>query len=144
MPNEIFKDIKNDTELVNKISKEFEYAQCLFEILSFGVFAKNSIDILASRGETINWKMAGKFISEIHKGTTYVSWIANSNRYFEGVDIHDSSCMSSREFNEYHQTRLVNLNPVNVPLFLLEIEVKEDLKRLGWVIVGDKVHNGKK
>jgi hypothetical protein len=110
-------DIKNDAAIVEKCRRSEKYCQHLYAALCNNEFAKESFipKLTGTNKWSCSWRYAGGIISDITCKGSYLDW------YCSGMSKHVDST------GEYDDGTVIE--------GFITSEVKNDLRKLGWLVV---------
>ena len=113
-------DIMSCEWMSEKVRSDDVYAQNLYAAFCNNEFQKlDVIPILKNETWSCSWRSAGGIIAEIQQHGDYMDW------YCSGI-------MSSEEENGGNKTGYVSESTVTD-------EIREDLKKIGWIVVKDDI-----
>lgn len=117
-------DLLNSAEICIKVKESETYAQNLYAALCNNRFRKNEVwPILTDQYWSCSWRYAGGIIADIRNDGDYTNW------YCSGISAtgDDGECIDM----PYNMKKFV-------PESLVTDEVANDLKSIGWIVLGDE------
>ena len=101
----------------NKVRDSESYAQNLYAAMCNNEFVKNEVwPILEDKRWRCSWRSAGSIISDLREEGDYLDW------YCSGMGFHDKKGADMKGY---------------VPESLVTDEIRQDLLKLGWIIIED-------
>lgn len=111
------RDLMDDREVVQKVRTSDAYAQNLYAAICNNEFQKiEVIPILKDERWSASWRSAGGIIANLRCEGDYMDW------YCSGI-------------NPFYEGR--SLGKGYVPEQTVTEEIRNDLKRLGWIVIED-------
>lgn len=101
----------------NKVCESESYAQNLYAAMCNNQFVKNDVwPILQDKRWGCSWRYAGEIIADLRGEGDYIDW------YCSGMGFHDKKGADMKGY---------------VPESLVTDEIREDLLKLGWIVIQD-------
>ena len=112
-------DLRSTDWILEKVRAKESYAQNLYAAMCNNDFQKLDVmPILKDQRWSCSWRSAGGIIADMREEGDYIDW------YCSGIGSDDKGYgLDSRDGGDY------------VPESIVTDEIREDLKRLGWVVV---------
>ena len=113
-------DLRSTDWFLEKVRASESYAQNLYAAICNNDFQKLDVmPILKNQTWSASWRYAGGIVADMRKEGDYIDW------YCSGIR------------NDQHYDPELNIAYPNgyVPESVVTDEIREDLKRLGWIIV---------
>jgi hypothetical protein len=126
-------DLRSTQWIVDKVKKDNVYAQHLYASMCNNDFTKNDVwPILTEKKWSCSWRHAGGIIADMQEKGDYIDW------YCSGI--RDSKILDDDEFNSLtkEQQEYYIQGKNFVPESAVTDEIREDLLKLGWIVVDDK------
>lgn len=130
--NNLEYDLLTTEWILEKTRNSEVYAQNLYAAMCNNDFVKNDVwPILAEERWSCSWRYAGGIIADMRQEGDYIDWYCSGIR--NGDDLEDESFQQlTKEQQE---------NYINSKSFVSEShvtdEIREDLLKLGWIVVED-------
>jgi hypothetical protein len=123
-------DLRSTGWILEKV-KEDRYAQNLYAAMCNRDFVKNDVwPLLKEETWSCSWRHAGGIIADMREEGDYIDW------YCSGIQ---QSPIEEQEFQDLTEDEKVRYleTKAYVPEGVVTDEIREDLLRLGWVVVID-------
>jgi hypothetical protein len=110
-------DLLTTEWILDKVRNSESYAQNLYAAMCNNEFIKNEVwPILSDDRWSCSWRSAGGIISDMLQEGDYIDW------YCSGMGFHDKKGADMKGY---------------VPESLVTDEIRQDLLKLGWIIIED-------
>ena len=116
----------------NKVRESETYAQNLYAAMCNNQFVKNDVwPILEDKRGGCSWRYAGGIVADMREEGDYIDW------YCSGI----RKNITDEEFNELTEDRKLRYLTIQayVSEGLVTDEIREDLFKLGWLVVDDEL-----
>mgnify|MGYP003659790312 CR=1 FL=1 len=123
-------DLRASEWMVEKV-KEDRYAQNLYAAMCNREFLKNDVwPVLQDQRWSCSWRYAGGIIADMREEGDYIDW------YCSGI----SKTLTDDEFRELTEDKQVKYleTKAYVSEGIVTDEIKEDLLKLGWLVLDDE------
>lgn len=112
--------------------KEDYYAQNLYAALCNNEFVKNDIwPLLTDTRWHCSWRYAGGIISNIQQKGDYIDWYCSGMQTDISDEEYQNMTKEQQEQYLYYKTKYV-------PESYVTDEIREDLLKLGWIVIEDE------
>lgn len=129
--NNLEYDLRSTDWILDKVRKSDVYAQNLYAAICNNEFIKNDVwPIISDNRWSASWRYAGGIIADMRQEGDYLNW------YCSGI----KNKLSDEEFNSLdkeHQEKYLQMKNNFVNESIVTEEIKEDLFKLGWLVVED-------
>ena len=113
-------DLVTTDWILEKVRASESYAQNLYAAICNNDFQKLAvIPILTDKTWSASWRSAGGIIADMRQEGDYIDWY----------------CSGIRNDNNYDPELNIKFSNGYVPESVVTDEIREDLKRLGWIVV---------
>ena len=113
-------DLVTTDWILEKVRASDVYAQNLYAAICNNDFQKLAVvPILTNKTWGASWRSAGGIIADMQQAGDYIDWY----------------CSGIRNDNNYDPTLNIRFPNGYVPESVVTDEIREDLKRLGWIVV---------
>jgi hypothetical protein len=124
-------DLRATDWIVAKARESEGYAQNLYAALCNNDFQKNDVwPQLKNQTWSCSWRYAGGIIADIVGRGDYMDWYCSGITGEVDADTYAKMSTESQERHNYYRTHFVGESVVTE-------EVREDLFKLGWIVVTD-------
>lgn len=124
-------DLRSSDWIAEKCKEDY-YAQNLYAALCNNDFTRNDVwPLLQGKSWSCSWRHAGGVVADIRQEGDYINW------YCSGINGND---LSEDEFNNLTtevQERYIYCRDKYVSEGIVTDEIRNDLLKLGWVVVTD-------
>ena len=126
-------DLRTTEWIIEKSKSDKVYAQHLYAALCNQKFQKNDVwPILTEKKWSCSWRHAGAVISDMREEGDYMDW------YCSGIQNDDAIDDEVFQNLDDHQKREFFESNAYVPESTVTEEIREDLFKLGWIVIEDK------
>jgi len=123
-------DLRSTEWICDKVKESQVYSQNLYAAICNNDFQKLDVmPILKDQRWSASWRSAGGIIADMREEGDYIDW------YCSGIRNHEE--LSPEEFNNLTEEQQIHYKETQafVPESVVTDEIREDLKKLGWVVV---------
>ena len=123
-------DLRSTDWILDKVRESRVYSQHLYAAICNNDFQKLDVmPILKDQRWSASWRSAGGIIADMREEGDYIDW------YCSGIRGNDK--LSPEEFNNLTEEQQIHYKEVqaSVPESVVTDEIREDLKKLGWIVV---------
>ena len=124
-------DLRSTKWIIDKVKSDDVYAQHLYAAMCNNEFTKNDIiPILTEKRWGCSWRYAGGVIADMQEKGDYIEW------YCSGIRNND---IPDHEFKELtvEQQEWILQSRAYVSESVVTDEIREDLLKLGWIVIED-------
>ena len=125
-------DLRSTNWICDKAKTSEAYAQNLYAAICNNEFVKNDVwPLLSDKRWSASWRSAGGIVANMVEQGDYIDW------YCSGI----RGEISDEEYNDMtkqQQERYVYMKTYFVPESDVTEEIREDLLKLGWIVIDDK------
>ena len=124
-------DLRSTDWILEKVRASKSYAQNLYASMCNNDFQKlEVIPILANKTWSCSWRYAGGIIADMRGEGDYIDWYCSGIRDV-GLELDDDQFqqLSTEDRDQYIESKKY------VSESVVTDEIREDLKRLGWIVV---------
>jgi hypothetical protein len=126
-------DLRSSAWICDKARAREEYAQNIYAALCNNEFVKNDVwPLLQDQRWSCSWRYAGGIVADMREEGDYIDWYCSGIK--GGVREEDFKDMTAEEIERYHW-----MNKHFVSESHVTDEVREDLLKLGWIVVDNNV-----
>jgi hypothetical protein len=123
-------DLRSTEWICDKVKESRVYSQHLYAAICNNDFQKLDVmPILKDQRWSASWRSAGGIVSDMREEGDYIDW------YCSGIRGNDE--LSPEEFNNLTEEQQIHYKETQafVPEGLVTDEIREDLKKLGWIVI---------
>lgn len=125
-------DLRSTNWICDKAKTSEAYAQNLYAAICNNEFVKNDVwPLLSDKRWSASWRSAGGIVANMVEQGDYIDW------YCSGI----RGEISDEEYNDMtkqQQERYIYMKTNFVPESDVTEEIREDLLKLGWIVIDDK------
>jgi hypothetical protein len=129
-------DLRSTEWICDKVKESQVYSQNLYAAMCNNEFQKLDVmPILKDQRWSASWRSAGGIVADMREEGDYIDW------YCSGI--RDNTQLSPEEFNNLTEEQQIFHKEVQafVPESVVTDEIREDLKKLGWIVIPDDETN---
>ena len=109
------------------------YAQHLYASICNNDFTKNDVwPILTEKKWSCSWRHAGGIIADMQEKGDYIDWYCSGIRDNKILDDDEYQALTKEQQESYIQCKKF------VPESVVTDEIREDLLKLGWIVVDNE------
>lgn len=124
-------DLRSTKWICDKAKANEAYAQNLYAAMCNNEFVKNDVwPILTDKRWSVSWRSAGGIVANMVESGDYIDWYCSGIRNELSEDEYQSMSSIDQERYFYYKNNFVSESHVTN-------EIREDLLKLGWIIVDD-------
>ena len=126
-------DLRSTQWIIDKVKGDDVYAQHLYAAMCNNDFTKNDVwPILTEKKWGCSWRYAGGIIANMQEKGDYVDWYCSGIRDATKLDDDQYRVLTKEQQEYYLQTRAY------VSESAVTDEIREDLLKLGWIVVDNE------
>ena len=134
--NNLEYDLLSTDWILEKVRESDLYAQNLYAAMCNREFQQlDVLPILKGDRWSCSWRHAGGIIADMQQKGDYIDWYCSGIR-----QTHEYTPEEFNNFSEEEQAQLKE-SAAYVGEGVVTYEIKEDLKRLGWIVLDDDMDN---
>ena len=127
-------DLRSTKWIIDKTKADDVYAQHLYASMCNNDFTKNDVwPILTEQRWSCSWIHAGGIIADMQEKGDYIDWYCSGIRDNKILDDDEYQALTKEQQESYIQGKKF------VPESVVTDEIREDLLKLGWIVIDD--HN---
>jgi len=133
--NNLEYDLRSTDWILNKVRANESYAQNLYAAMCNRTFVRNDVwPILKDQQWSCSWRYAGGIVADMREQGDYIDW------YCSGIrgEVNDEEF---KQMTESEQENYLLMKNTFVGEGHVTDEIREDLLRLGWLVVDDENSN---
>ena len=124
-------DLRSTQWIIDK-AKDDAYAQNLYAAMCNNDFTKNDVwPILTEKRWSCSWRHAGGIIADMQEKGDYIDWYCSGIRDSKILDDDEFRALTKEQQESYIQGKK------SVPESCVTDEIREDLLKLGWIVIDD-------
>jgi hypothetical protein len=128
-------DLRSTQWIIDK-AKDDAYAQNLYAAMCNNDFTKNDVwPILTEKRWSCSWRSAGGIIADMQEKGDYIDWYCSGIRDSKILDDDEFRALTKEQQEHYIQGKKF------VPEGCVTDEIREDLLKLGWIVIDDTNDN---
>jgi hypothetical protein len=125
-------DLRSTHWIIDKVKNDEVYAQHLYASMCNNDFTKNDvIPILTEKRWSCSWRHAGGIIADMQEKGDYIDWYCSGIRDAKILDDDEFRALTKEQQESYIQGKKF------VPESCVTDEIREDLLKLGWIVIDD-------
>ena len=125
-------DLRSTQWIIDK-AKDDAYAQNLYAAMCNNDFTKNDVwPILTEKRWSCSWRHAGGIIADMQEKGDYIDWYCSGIRDSKILDDDEFRALTKEQQESYIQGKKF------VPEGCVTDETREDLLKLGWIVVDNE------
>ena len=125
-------DLRSTQWIIDK-AKDDVYAQNLYAAMCNNDFTKNAVwPILTEKRWSCSWRHAGGIIADMQGKGDYIDWYCSGIRDNKILDDDEYQALTKEQQESYIQGKKF------VPESCVTDEIREDLLKLGWIVVDNE------
>ena len=129
-------DLRSTQWIIDKVKGDDVYAQQLYASMCNNDFTKNDVwPILTEKKWSCSWRHAGGIIADMQEKGDYIDWYCSGIRDNKILDDDEYQALSKEQQEYYIQCKKF------VPESVVTDEIREDLLKLGWIVIDDPNDN---
>ena len=124
-------DLRSTQWIIDK-AKDDAYAQNLYAAMCNNDFTKNDVwPILTEKRWSCSWRHAGGIIADMQGKGDYIDWYCSGIRDSKILDDDEFRALTKEQQESYIQGKKF------VPESCVTDEIREDLLKLGWIVIDE-------
>ena len=129
-------DLRSTQWIIDKVKNDEVYAQHLYASMCNNDFTKNDVwPILTDKRWSCSWRHAGGIIADMQEKGDYIDWYCSGIRDSKILDDDEFRALTKKQQESYIQGKKF------VPESCVTDEIREDLLKLGWIVIdGSEEH----
>ena len=125
-------DLRSTQWIIDK-AKDDAYAQNLYAAMCNNDFTKNDVwPILTEKRWSCSWRSAGGIIADMQEKGDYIDWYCSGIRDSKILDDDEYQALTKEQQESYIQGKKF------VPEGCVTDEIREDLLKLGWIVIDEE------
>jgi hypothetical protein len=126
-------DLRSTQWIIDKTKADDVYAQHLYASMCNNDFTKNDVwPILTEQRWSCSWRHAGGIIADMQEKGDYIDWYCSGIRDNKILDDDEYQALTKEQQESYIQCKQF------VPESVVTDEIREDLLKLGWIVVDNE------
>jgi hypothetical protein len=126
-------DLRSTQWIIDKVKDDEVYAQHLYASMCNNDFTKNDVwPILNEKRWSCSWRHAGGIIADMQEKGDYIDWYCSGIKDSKILDDDEYQALTKEQQEGYIQGKKF------VPESCVTDEIREDLLKLGWIVIDDK------
>ena len=126
-------DLRSTQWIIDKTKADDVYAQHLYASMCNNDFTKNEVwPILTEKKWSCSWRHAGGIIADMQEKGDYIDWYCSGIRDNKILDDDEYQALTKEQQESYIQCKKF------VPESVVTDEIREDLLKLGWIVVDNE------
>ena len=126
-------DLRSTQWIIDKTKADDVYAQHLYASMCNNDFTKNDVwPILTEKKWSCSWRHAGGIIADMQEKGDYIDWYCSGIRDNKILDDDEYQALTKEQQESYIQCKKF------VPESVVTDEIREDLLKLGWIVVDNE------
>jgi len=129
-------DLRSTQWIIDKVKGDDVYAQHLYASMCNNDFTKNDVwPILTEQKWSCSWRHAGGIVADMQEKGDYIDWYCSGIRDNKILDDDEYQALTKEQQEYYIQCKKF------VPESVVTDEIREDLLKLGWIVIDDPNDN---
>ena len=129
-------DLRSTDWIINKVKGDEVYAQHLYASMCNNDFIKNDVwPILTEKKWSCSWRHAGGIIADMQEKGDYIDWYCSGIRDSKILNDDELNALTKEQQESYIQGKKF------VPESCVTDEIREDLLKLGWIVVDEEAES---
>ena len=129
-------DLRSTQWIVDKVKTNEVYAQHLYASMCNNDFTKNDVwPILTKKKWSCSWRHAGGIIADMQEKGDYIDWYCSGIKDSKILDDDEYYALTKEQQEGYIQGKKF------VPESVVTDEIREDLLKLGWIVMDNPNDN---
>jgi hypothetical protein len=125
-------DLRSTQWIIDKVKNDEVYAQHLYASMCNNDFTKNDVwPILTEKRWSCSWRHAGGIIADMQEKGDYIDWYCSGIRNSKILADDEFRALTKEQQEFYIQSKKF------VPESCVTDEIREDLLKLGWIVIDD-------
>ena len=126
-------DLRSTQWIIDKVKGDDVYAQNLYASMCNRDFTKNDVwPILTEKRWSCSWRHAGGIIADMQEKGDYIDWYCSGIKNNENLDDEQFSELTKEQQEFYLKMKAY------VGEGMVTDEIREDLLKLGWIVIDDE------
>ena len=126
-------DLRSTQWIIDKVKGDEVYAQHLYASMCNNDFTKNDVwPILTEKRWSCSWRHAGGIVADMQGKGDYIDWYCSGIRDSKILDDDEFQALTKEQQESYIQGKKF------VPESCVTDEIREDLLKLGWIVVDEE------
>jgi len=126
-------DLRSTQWIIDKVKGDDVYAQNLYASMCNRDFTKNDVwPILTEKRWSCSWRHAGGIIADMQEKGDYIDWYCSGIRDAKILDDDEFQALTKEQQEIYMQ------NKAYIGEGMTTDEIREDLLKLGWIVLDDE------
>ena len=126
-------DLRSTKWIIDKTKADDVYAQHLYASMCNNDFTKNDVwPILTEQRWSCSWRHAGGIIADMQEKGDYIDWYCSGIKDNKILDDDEYQALTKEQQESYIQCKKF------VPESVVTDEIREDLLKLGWIVVDNE------
>jgi hypothetical protein len=123
-------DLRSTQWMIDKVKGDDVYAQHLYAAMCNNEFTKNDVwPILTEKRWSCSWRSSGGIVADMQEKGDYIDWYCSGIRDSTILDDDEFAALTKEQQEYYIQSKAY------VPESCVTDEIREDLLKLGWIVV---------
>jgi hypothetical protein len=129
-------DLRSTQWIIDKVKGDDVYAQNLYASMCNRDFTRNDVwPILTQKRWSCSWRHAGGIIADMQEKGDYIDWYCSGIRDAKELDDDEFQKLTTKQQEIYMR------NKAYVGEGMVTDEIREDLLKLGWIVLDDEVYD---
>ena len=125
-------DLRTTEWIIEKAKSDKAYAQHIYAALCNNDFMRNEVwPILTEKKWSCSWRHAGSIVADMREEGNYIDWYCSGIRGDFPIDEEALQNMDDQQKQDFFEIKSY------VAESIVTEEIREDLFKLGWVVVAD-------